>query len=234
MRTLNLYIRNFRQITCRDGFSFGSFFSAIKFFLPWRESLRKEYWNGPIEDRLPWMTFGAIEFLKNRVEKGSIIFEYGSGGSTMFFLDLGCTVCSVENDYGWFLKIKSLCKEKEKFSYLYKKCEEIENLPDGKIDDYNEFLSSNGLYCKEYVESILKYPDHYFDVVVIDGRARPSCIKASKPKIKSGGYMVVDNTERKYYHMAMRDVLHGSKRYRFAGPVPYLAHFTETTIFQVC
>jgi hypothetical protein len=58
------------------------FLPQWKFFLRWIKSLNGR---SPIKDEQPWMTFGAIDFLKKRINRTDQIFEWGSGGSTVFF-----------------------------------------------------------------------------------------------------------------------------------------------------
>lgn len=71
------------------------------------------------------------------------------------------------------------------------------------VADPTSYRSGAGDYLnysfKKYVKSIDEYPDGYFDLILVDGRARPSCILHSIPKLKSGGLLVVDNAERSYY-----------------------------------
>mgnify|MGYP002282580474 CR=1 FL=1 len=37
------------------------------------------------------------------------------------------------------------------------------------------------------------------DLILVDGRARPECLFMSLDKLKSGGLMVLDNSERERY-----------------------------------
>lgn len=39
----------------------------------------------PIQFKMPWITFPAIRRIKKFIRKDMIVFEYGSGGSTLFF-----------------------------------------------------------------------------------------------------------------------------------------------------
>jgi hypothetical protein len=84
-----------------------------------------------------------------------------------------------------------------------------------------------------YASAIDDYPDGYFDVVQIDGRARPSCFKHSLRKVKPNGYLVWDNTEREHYHRAMRMAPQHFQFGDFPGPLPYVPHFTRTSVWHV-
>ena len=57
----------------------------------------------------------------------------------------------------------------------------------------------NSFSFKKFVTTIDQYPDHYFDLVFVDGRARNSCIKHAIPKVKNGGYILLDDSDRKSY-----------------------------------
>ena len=41
--------------------------------------------NSPLESELPWIAFDAIKYLDKRILPGDQVFEYGSGGSTLYF-----------------------------------------------------------------------------------------------------------------------------------------------------
>ncbi|MEA2488493.1 MAG: hypothetical protein QOH21_285, partial [Acidobacteriota bacterium] len=72
---------------------------ATPMFERWRASIKGDA--SPIADELPWMTFGAIDFLDGYLQPGMRVFEYGSGGSTLFYLRHGASVVSVEHDAEW-------------------------------------------------------------------------------------------------------------------------------------
>src|SRR5687768_17402765 len=55
----------------------------------------------PISAGLPWIAWSCIRFLVQRVPPGARVFEWGAGGSTIFFAALGCSVVSVESSVRW-------------------------------------------------------------------------------------------------------------------------------------
>jgi hypothetical protein len=69
-------------------------------------------------------------------------------------------------------------------------------------------------------------------MVVVDGRARPSCIFHSLKKVKPDGYLVIDNSEREYYLTKLQKLLAVWEKKDFYGPVPFNYQFSQTTIFQ--
>lgn len=54
-----------------------------------------------------WMPEEEKKFLIEKQDKASVIFEYGSGGSTLSALNKGKTIFSVETDQEWIQKIIS-------------------------------------------------------------------------------------------------------------------------------
>lgn len=59
----------------------------------------------PADLELPWFSYGAIRFLKSWLRPTHRVFEYGSGGSTLFFAPRVETVLAVENDAGWQARV---------------------------------------------------------------------------------------------------------------------------------
>jgi hypothetical protein len=105
----------------------------------------------------------------------------------------------------------------------------------GSPDDPRAYCSSdeqyNGYSFRDYVSSIDSFPDQYFDIVAIDGRARPSCILHARLKVKVGGYLLLDNSERSHYQEAKK-LLSGWEKQVFYGAGPYNYYFWETSIWQ--
>lgn len=122
---------------------------------------------------LPLYTYPAIEYLSSLDFENKKIFEFGSGQSTLYWLGSGANVTSVESDEKW---VKKLSEDLEKFKnhhqYIYEKTD------DG------------------YINSILKFPDSYFDVIVIDGiPSRYLCAKNVISKVKKDGMVILDNSD---------------------------------------
>lgn len=103
--------------------------------------------------------------------------------------------------------------------------------PDSYQSSDGEF---KGLCFNGYASAIDMYPDSFFDLVIIDGRSRPSCLKHSVSKVKPLGFLLLDNTERTWY--LSRHTLPYLQDYRLAldgfGPTPGASWFTRTTIWE--
>jgi hypothetical protein len=155
----------------------------------------------PIESS-PWFVEGTSQWLKNNITKEHIIFEYGSGGSTLFFSDLAKKIISVEHDPEWYTELSHIIETLKKDNIEYKliRPEKINATTIlYKPENYSSQDSKNiGYSFQTYVTSIETFPD-VFDFIIIDGRARPSCMMTAPKKIKKNGYVVVDDSERIEY-----------------------------------
>src|SRR5262245_16177519 len=56
----------------------------------------------PLDLEVPWFSYSAIDFLEGFLKPNMAVFEYGSGGSTVFFARRVKSVLSVEDNSQWF------------------------------------------------------------------------------------------------------------------------------------
>lgn len=172
-----------------------------------------------LKNRQPWIVFNAIEFLNSLDFKGRHIFEYGSGGSTLFWLEKGAIVTSIEHDNKWFnLMEKYVEPYRQNIDIICIIPEEIHI----KNIDYSDPINyaskiMKGYNFENYVTSIDIYLEDFFDIIFIDGRARPSCIMHSYKKVKKGGMLIIDDTIRNYYLQKTEKYLDRFNRKDFSG-----------------
>ncbi len=50
---------------------------------------------------VPWFTYGAIDFIDYQIPPSVRVLELGGGGSTLFWLQKGATVVTIESDVNW-------------------------------------------------------------------------------------------------------------------------------------
>lgn len=143
----------------------------------------------------PWMTRESInrlyKFIKDSSKKLTLL-EYGCGSSTAYFLSLGLEVTSIEHHNGWLTNVK------RKLSKTL-----LDNWKPCLINAQKEGdeLGSDGEYYDEYVNYVKKLG--MFDIIIIDGRCRSSCIKYSINHLNAGGLFICDNAERSRYQDAI-------------------------------
>ncbi|MBI5154300.1 hypothetical protein HZA57_03600, partial [Candidatus Poribacteria bacterium] len=71
-----------------------------------------------------------------------------------------------------------------------------------------------------------------FDLVIVDGRVRAACARLALPKVREGGWLLLDDSEREKYRDISRD-LHSFTRLDFRGLNPYSLDISQTTVWQI-
>jgi hypothetical protein len=156
---------------------------------------------------LPWMTYPAIDFLKNRIGTEMSVFEYGCGESTLWWSKRVKEVISVEHDVAWYANIAS-------------------RIP-GNVNLLQIDLEYGGAYSRK----ISDYRD-CFDIIVIDGRDRVNCAKNCLGALKTDGVIIWDNSDREEYepgHVFLYD--NGFRKIEFTGFCPIVNIKSETGVF---
>ena len=175
---------------------------------------------------LPWWTFRAIDYVDEILrDHGSQMtaFEYGTGASTLWLARRCRAVYSVEHDPNWADQARLLCAQQENVR--------IADVPATPVVATTRCQSKRsgwrGLSFDNYVESIRTYAFD-FDLIVIDGRCRVECLAEAKRKLKRGGLIIFDDSNRARYHNAIDGA--ALRRKVFRGLVPGLPFPGETTI----
>lgn len=211
--------------------------SDILFYFVWISSLKKRNkQNLLLEDR-PWLTFKAIKWLNLYLKREMKVFEYGSGGSTIFLAKRVRSLISVEHDESWHRLVNDLLKRMKysNVNYILLKPKRVLGIekdvsdPDTYISGFKEEYKD--LDFSEYVKIIENYSDNSFDLILIDGRSRPSCIKHATKKLKQNGVIILDNAERERYKLAKIQYLSNFKSKCFFGIGPYSLTPWETSIY---
>ncbi len=157
---------------------------------------------------IPWITYAAIEFLKDRIQEDHLIFEYGSGNSTLWLSTRSRKLISIEHDASWYQKMQA-------------------SIVGQGIISYQHIPLASGQYEKE----ILRYPGQ-IDILFIDGRNRVACCTNGIPALSKRGVILFDNSERHDYTAAMNMLKEqGFKRLDFWGLGPISDHGWCTSIF---
>jgi len=152
---------------------------------------------------LPWYTYPSIAFLEPRIPTDAVVFEYGMGNSTLWWAKRAQHVISCEGDKAWFEKISSA------------------------IPDNVEAILAD-VSSEDYVGASL---NRSFDILVIDGRRRVACSKASLPQLTDRGVIIWDNAERDRYDEGLRYLADsGFKRLDFWGFGPLNPHQWLTSV----
>ena len=211
-----------------------SLVGLARYYLPWSASLKPG--KTPIGDRRIWIVFAAKALLDRELTPSMRVFEFGMGGSTLYFLSRGCSVVSVEHNSEWYKTVNRTIHEQgygSRWEGILREADDkcFEPAPGDNVSYASESGEYAGRTFHAYATAIDAYPDGGLDVVLIDGRARPACLLRAKSKVRPGGWLMLDNSERARYQAACAtlDPEHWRKR-EFFGPGPYVAHeFWRTT-----
>ncbi len=173
-----------------------------------------------IEQALPWISWKAIDFLQDYIKPNLRVFEWGGGGSTLFFLQQGCHVTTVESNEGWLKVINANCQRNNNISgSMEMRFIAAETQAPAKI--------------KHYIESVRDGAP--WDIVLLDGLERSyvsrlDCVKEVPGTVRSGGLLVVDDSYRAMYR-DIPEFLKGWKREVFRGLGSARLGVTQTDIY---
>jgi predicted O-methyltransferase YrrM len=234
------FFRQLRAFRAAAAKSRQPWLSNLRWLRPWSRSLRKGA--NSVRDESPWMTFRAIAQLERHLKTlggKARVFEWGSGGSTLFFARRAAEVIAVENDGDWAEKVRAACQERglSHATIAFHAADNTEPPPGFDPADPEKFFSGsaihNGHLFRSYAEHINQFPSESFDVIVVDGRVRPACLRFAMPKLKPGGLLVLDNAERPWYARA-RALVDAEQwpRTDHNGPGPYNQYFWQTAIWR--
>jgi len=173
----------------------------------WFESFKS---GEPVDAELkpiPWFTYSAIDFLKERLNHTFSLLEFGSGNSTLFFAERTNKVISIEHNKDWHQKIFS-------------------NLPENVELNYTSSATDKD-YLQPLVENNIK-----FDVIIIDGIYRNECIMNSLNHLSERGVIILDDSERQDYYPGIKFLSESRfKQLSFSGIAPGIFFRKCTSIF---
>jgi hypothetical protein len=168
---------------------------------------------------LPWLTYPAIRFLSSTVTAEFKVFEFGGGMSTGWLNERCAEVHTAESNREWL----EILRRQTRRANLYH------------------------LAGCAYPEKIAEFGAQYFDLVVIDGEQRLQCFIAAESRIRTGGYLVIDDSDMGQLRLPSqiskdgREIdrilnAQGAKgKYRvtrFTGWIPGSFYVKETTVCQ--
>lgn len=123
----------------------------------------------------PWLTEAAILFLDSWLRANDTGIEWGSGRSTIWLAERVDSLLSIEHDGAWSTMVANGLKAKS----LECKVRRLQRPLDESYEGAAETV-----------------PDRSLDFALVDGRRRLHCMKVIVPKIKPGGILILDNSER--------------------------------------
>ncbi|MCS6882538.1 MAG: hypothetical protein RMK84_01305 [Oscillochloridaceae bacterium] len=197
----------------------------------WLISLRPGYL---LRAGLPWLNFDALDALARLELRGRQVFEYGSGGSTLYWLRRGATVVSIEHDPAWYEQVRAAIPPDAPLDY---RLVPPEPAPADSADcaDPAAYRSCDPAFAgwsfARYAAQIDAFPEGSFDLVLVDGRARPSCLAHAAPRVRPGGTLILDNSDRAYYTTRLGSLFNGWSATVYAGATPGASIFSAATFY---
>lgn len=137
------------------------------------------YGRTALKEGLPWITPGAILYLDMIIDPNWTVFEWGSGGSSVYFASRVSEYIAIEHDKMWQGRTQDMLRKRK----LDPAC--INLVPPDPDGEHHA-----------YADAILAFPNHTFDLISVDGEAtsRKWCIPNCLPKLKPGGWLLLDNS----------------------------------------
>lgn len=165
---------------------------------------------------------GAIsrlrQFLAAREAK---VFEWGSGRSTIWYALRASQVVAVEHDAGWHKWVEEHLVAQ---NLVNAECRYIPPLSDRELNGFCwktdwRFYGVLGRppgkpRFRDYIAAIDEFEDESFDLIAIDGRERVGRLVHAVPKLKPGGMLLLDDSNRQRYAPVF-DLLDEWPTYRF-------------------
>lgn len=181
---------------------------------------------GPLDAGLPFIPFSLQEFLDDRLTGHMSAFEWGSGGSTLWLAERVGSLISVEHDEEWVRRVQSSLHASK-----LENCQ-LRLLPPNPEATpsliYNSALIEANFTA--YVAAVDQCEDRSLDLVLIDGRARADCLLRAASKVKPGGMLILDDSDRERYQEAQAK-LGDWERKAFWGIKPFYARPCASTLW---
>lgn len=156
---------------------------------------------------IPWFSYPFIDFLTRHLTNDLVLFEFGSGNSTLFFAKRVKKVISIEHNKEWHQIVNKV--KPQNVELILTKSD--------SIDDYLKYFSQL---------------NDKVDVVIIDGLHRNECMIKVFEKLSERGVIILDDSERHEYKLGIGIVLEkGFKSLEFWGIAPTVLFKKCTTVF---
>jgi predicted O-methyltransferase YrrM len=174
----------------------------------------------------PWWTARAISYLAKNLKPGDRVWEWGSGGSTVWLSERGSVVTSVEHNPAWAAKVRERCPKAD--------VRLIEGTDEGSLRSERLFRDHGEHFFDSYVAAIDETADDSLDIVIVDGMCRIACVRRAAPKVKAGGLLVLDDTDRDFVSSEVPHIeeVRGWEVIRKSGFKRRDPDLAETTFFR--
>lgn len=126
---------------------------------------------------LPWFTRDMIAILDSWLRPQDHGLEWGSGRSTRWLANRMAMVTSIEHHSGWFQTVSK-------------------SLIDSHLTEKTDLQKRSADSAIEYAGAADQFDDASLDFCLVDGIFRDECAIRALPKLRSGGVILVDDSQR--------------------------------------
>lgn len=200
----------------------------VRFIGEWLRSRRPN--RSALAEGRPWMTFRAVTALDRLIKPHFSGFEFGSGGSTIYFASRVAALVTIEHDQAWFANVQSTLDSKRLSNCRCRLVEPVVATNGRPLAPSIRFGNAAADFS-DYAGAIDTFPDRSFDIISIDGYSRCACARHTRPKLKPGGILILDNSDRPDY-LPIFKLFDDWKRCDFYGIGPYRRTPWQTSIWQ--
>jgi len=157
-----------------------------------------------IEPEFPWLVADAVRWLRENLSESMVGFEWGAGRSTVYFSRLINRIVSIEHDIAWYEDVRRRLDASAitnvQLVLVPSSATGVVSSDPAEVDDDTSNRGTGQVHqFMAYANYVLRFPDEYFDFILVDGRARVACLSNAMRKLKPGGILVLDNSERARY-----------------------------------
>lgn len=179
----------------------------------WKSSLRQNACSAT-EAPIPWYTYPAIDFLKQRSFEKRNILEFGGGQSTLWWSAHAQSVLTIEEDAKWFAHLRQNVGNNVS----------VHHVP---IDHATRTI----LPIKRLIDA---NPISKFDIIVIDGHLRRELLSIAFDYLAPEGAIILDDAEGYGFYDEIK--ARNCRKIDFYGFVPgvSLRHCTSIVFVEDC
>jgi hypothetical protein len=160
---------------------------------------------------MPWLNRGCLDYLKSQDITQWDVFEWGTGFGTLWWSKFVKSIVTVDHTIEWNQNIKQRTTNK---NVIFK----LRKLTRCKPSEYTNAINEN----------LRKY-----DCIIIDGRNRDLCGRTVLGRLKPGGIIILDNSEREKYRLLVNFLNHNFTLVnKFGIDKKVLSKIWETTLWQ--
>jgi hypothetical protein len=172
-----------------------------------------------LDHPVPWWPRRAVRYVARELPVNARVFEFGAGASTLWLQSRGAHVTSVEHDEAWFDLVHRRTAAAGAQVLLRAPTSEGQlrsGSAPGCFDDYVAALAGQG---------------GDYDLIIVDGRCRVACATAAAERVRPGGMLLLDDSDREKYRPA-HELLRAWPATHLRGIKPGSRDVCQTTVWR--